>query len=88
MKSQNQLLDWLKKAQRDLGPEDALTLREIRAACGWSYVRVRDTLMQLIEQGVVEVVRVSRPSLDGSFRRVPGYRIRGAAKGGGGGHGP
>ncbi|MCD6385914.1 MarR family transcriptional regulator [Candidatus Sumerlaeota bacterium] len=55
---------------------EGLTVRELTKATGWSRSFLHCRLRDLIEKGIVEVVRKQITRIDGYSVNVPAYRLR------------
>ncbi|NIR76801.1 MAG: hypothetical protein GWN53_17380 [Gammaproteobacteria bacterium] len=78
--TESELLEALQEAtdaEPDWGPSDAHTVRELAAAMDVDRSVVRRKLRPLIFDGQAEAVKVRRPAMDGSLRKVPAYRLLG-----------
>lgn len=78
----SELIDALRAASGsgDVGPSDAYTRNEIKAATGWGMPRISGHLHELKKAGLVEIVAVKRARLDDRIASVPGYRFLKKAK--------
>lgn len=75
--TQNELLEALRvaaEAQDEQG-DGAMTMRELRAALNYGDDRLRAMLHRLKADGLVEVVRVQRRTLDDRLNLTPAYRL-------------
>lgn len=63
--------------QADNGAAGAMTTAELSEELGWCNDRVRAMLRVEISAGQVEPCRVRRPTISGSYHRVPAYRFVG-----------
>lgn len=57
-----------------VGPADAHTGTEIRAAMRWTTIAFKREMTRLKVAGLIEVVRVTREAVDGRMANVVGYR--------------
>lgn len=72
-----ELLEELRAALGNDGPEDAYTIREWAERLGVGHDTCRERLRPLVMAGQMEAVQIRRPRLDGIMQRVSAYRIVG-----------
>ena len=79
--SESELIEALREAsgKASLGPADAFTLAEIRAATGLGVDAVTAHILRLKAAGAIRVVRVTRIAIDDTRRNVPAYQFVKAA---------
>ena len=76
-----ELLTELLLAKRDsTKPMGALRTTEIKDRLGWSMENVRRFLLELKEEGIIEVVKVRIMTLDDKAQPTPHYRIKDGAE--------
>ena len=73
--SEVELLEELRAAVADDGPEDAFTAREWADRLGICVETTRDRIRPLIQAGKMEAVWIRRLRMDGIMQRVSAYRI-------------
>lgn len=79
--STSELLEAVRSATGShVNPDDAFTVAELSEALGNSRGLTCQKIAQLQKEGLVEVLRVSRPRIDGAMGVVPAYRFRSKAK--------
>ena len=70
-----ELLEEIRAALGDPGPDDAYTTQEIGRMLGLSQSTARERIRPLVESGRMVPVRVIRRCLDGRMQSVPAYRL-------------
>lgn len=79
--STSELLEAVRSATGShVNPDDAFTVGELSEALGNSRALTCQKIGQLQRAGMVEVIRVSRPRIDGANGMVPAYRFLKKAK--------
>ena len=73
--SEVELLEELRAALGDDGPEDAYTSREWAERLGVGVDTARDRIRPLVLAGKMEAVWIRRPRMDGIMQRMGAYRI-------------
>lgn len=75
--STSELLEAVRSATGShVNPDDAFTVGELSEALGNSRALTCQKIAKLQKEGLVEVVRVSRPRIDGCMSVVPAYRFQ------------
>jgi DNA-binding Lrp family transcriptional regulator len=69
-----ELVEELRKAFENAGPDDAMTVKELSASLGLSVASVRRLLAPAVEAGSLKVVRVRRKRWDGLVTTVSAVR--------------
>lgn len=62
-------------AGAEMGPDDAMTAKELADIMGINVQRIRDQFRSLIDEGKLEMVRVRRPDWDGTMRTKNAVRM-------------
>lgn len=73
--TENALLEALNAAMKTPAGAEGMSCAELEEATGWHVERVRKALKSAIAAGTCTVGRATRPSIDGSGRPVPVYRL-------------
>jgi len=72
--TESELVEELRRALENAGPDDAMTTKELAVHLGISTGSVRAQLPAMIASGQYEVVRVMRKRWDGIVNRVSAIR--------------
>ena len=72
--TESELVEELRRALENAGPDDAMTTKELAETLGISAEAIRAQLPAMIRSGQYEVVRVVRKRWDGIVTRVSAIR--------------
>ena len=72
--TESELVEELRRALENAGPDDAMTTKELAATLGISRDAVRAQLPAMLESGQFEMVRVMRKRWDGIANMVSAIR--------------
>ena len=72
--TESELVDELRRALENAGPDDAMTTKELADTLGISAIAVRAQLPAMLASGQYEIVRVIRKRWDGIVTRVSAIR--------------
>jgi len=70
-----ELLEELRTALGDPGPDDAYTANEIAELMGCSVELARKRIKLLIGQGKMKPTRAARPRMDGQVQKISAYQF-------------
>ena len=72
--TESELVEELRQALENAGPDDAMTTKELADTLGISAIAVRAQLPAMLASGQYEIVRVIRKRWDGIVTRVSAIR--------------
>jgi len=72
--TESELVEELRRALENAGPDDAMTTKELADTLGISAIAVRAQLPAMLASGQYEIVRVIRKRWDGIVTRVSAIR--------------